>query len=268
MKKYFVYLFALTAVTLFTACGDSDEPDHKTTFTSTINSRAIEGDNLVFSQGSAKVEFDNSNMFIQFTSNYKDIDGQSHTITSPSMKLYAVSGTVYTFNDMASSTYSGFDGLEGYFDIGTGMMWFTFMDGSTRIISTSNILYAYTNTVITNPVNGNQGNHNQSAYLFAPDARGETCAMEIYNFVSTLNGAVDAVEILYEGLTLTPTTTGYTVTADKVESSYKGYYTLTDVNFILDDQCRVINGSFKCNDLEQVVTGGMFSYATPSSPVN
>ena len=267
MKKY-IYLFALLAVVMFSACGDSDEPANTQTFTMTINSRTINGDDVVFSQGTGKVEFNYSDMFMKFTAQYKDADGQTHTMTTPDMKMYATGNNVYSFNNIASSTYTGIEMLEGFIDMGTGMMWYSFtVDGTTRVVSTScllyayTILYAYTTTSMTNSENGNHGSHSQSAYLFALDSRGETCTMLIGNFISNLNGAIDAPEVKYEGLTVTPNAQGYKVTAEKAESNYKGFYTLTDVDFTLNDQCNVVSGSFKCNGLEYTVSGNLFSNA-------
>ena len=261
MKKLSVLFFSLLAVTMFTACGDSDEPVNKQTITSTINCRTIDGNEVIFSQGSAKIELNYSDMFIKFTADYKDANGQSHSLTTPDMRLYSTSNSVYTFNNAASSTYTGIEMLEGAIDFATGMVWYSFIiEGSTKVACTSHLLYAYTNTTMTNPENGNHGTHQYSAYLFVPDAKGETCIMQISNFISNLNGAVEAQELMYQGLTLTPTVNGYTITADTVESSYKGFFTLTDVNITLDDQCRVINGSFKCNGLEYTLSGGLFSY--------
>ena len=261
MKKLSFFLLSLLAVTMLTACGDDDEPNNKQTFTSTINCRAIDGNDVVFSQGSAKVELNYSDMFIKFTAEYKDANGQSHSLTTPDMMLYTAGGSVYTFNNAASSTYNGIDNLEGYIDFATGMMWYSFVtDGSTRVVCTSHLLYAYSNTSMTNPENGNHGVHQQSAYLFALDTRGETCVMSISNFMSNMNGAVDAPEILYEGLTVTPTANGYIITADEVESNIKGFYTLTDVNFVLDNQCLGMTGSFKCKDINYEINGGLFNY--------
>lgn len=260
MKKLSFLFFALLAVTLFTACGNDDEPDNKQTYTSTINSRAIDGDEVVFSQGNAKVELNYTDMFIKFTAEYKDANGQTHTLTTPDMKLYPENNSVYSFNNMASSTYTGIDMLEGHIDMGTGMMWYTFNTGTSQLVSTTHLLYAYVNTTITNLENGNHGTHQQSAYLFALDAQGETCIMQITNFISNLNGAVEAAEVQYNGLNVTPTKTGYRITADKVESSYNGFYILTDVDFTIDNQCQRINGSFMSNGLKHVVDGGLFSY--------
>ena len=252
------------AVTLFTACNDSDEPENKQIVTMVMNNRAIDGDNVVFSQGSTKVELNYSDMLIKFTADYKDVDGVSHSITTPDMKMTRVSSssTLYEFvSNFGSQMGSNIgESLGGYIDLTTGVMWYTLNTGSMQVICTTHLLYAYATTTMTNPANGNHGSHDQSAYLFYLDSKGETCIMSISNFMSNMNGAVDAAEVQYKdlNLTLTPTATGYIVTADEVESNYKGYYTLTDVHFILDNQCQVLSGSFKCNDLEYTVSGTLF----------
>lgn len=265
MKKY-IYLFGLLSVVMLTACNNSDEPSNTQTFTMTINSRTIDGDDVVFSQGTGKVVFNYTDMFIKFTAQYKDADGQTHNLTTSDMKMYAAGNNLYSFNNVASSASTGIEMLEGFIDMGTGMMWYSFtVDGSTRVVSTSclmyayTLLYAYTNTSMTNPDNGNHGNHAKSAYLFALDSRGETCTMLIGNFISNLNDAIDASEVKYEGLTATPDAQGYRITAEKAESNYKGFYTLTDVDFTINDQCNVVSGSFKCNGLEYTVSGNLFS---------
>ena len=263
MKKLSFLLFSLLAVTLFTACNKSDEPDNRQTVTMTINSRAIDGDDVVFSQGSAKVELNYSDMLIKFTADYKDVDGISHSITTPDMKMSRLSSgsSVYEFVSTSSSQMGSNIGesLAGYIDLATGVMWYTINTGSMQVVCSTHLLYAYTTTTITNPDNGNHGSHQQSAYLFALDSKGQTCIMSISNFIGNLNGAVEASEVQYSDLTLTPTATGYTVTADEVESTnYKGSYTLKDVHFIINNQCQVVAGSFKCKDLDYTVSGTLF----------
>ena len=262
MKKTVIFLFALMAVTVFTACNKSDEPENKQVVNMTINSRAIDGDQVLFSQGNAKVELNYSDMLIKFTADYKDTDGISHTITTPDMKMTPISSSVYEFRTNFDNQLGGTTGesFAGYIDMNTGVTWYTIHSGSMEVICTTHLLYAYATTTMTNPDNGNHSSHERSAYLFYLDSKGETCIMSISNFISTLNGSVDAAEVQYKDLdiTVTPTTTGYIVTADEVESNYKGYYTLTDVHFVLNDQCQVIEGSFKCNDLEYTVSGTLF----------
>lgn len=260
MKKYFYYLFALTAMVMLSSCLDSkDEPNTKQTLSGPINSRAIDGDKVVFSQGKIEVEVNFTNNLIKLTSDFKDANGQSHSLTTPEMQMRAVSSSVYEFTtSMGQQTGSNFgESLGGYIDISTGMMWYTINSGSSQVVCTTHLLYAYTNTTITNPDNDNHGTHQQSAYYFTIDSKGETCTLIINNFVCNLNDAVNYEKIQFNGLTLTPTTTGYVITADLAESTNK-VATLTDVNFVVNDQCQVINGSFECNDLEFNVTGNLF----------
>lgn len=262
MKKLSSLMLALLAVTLFTACGNDDEPTNKQTFTAPINSRAIDGDQVVFYQGSSKVEVDYTNMFIHFTADYKDSNGHTHNLTTSDMKLVSSIGTVYSFNNAASSASSGFDNFNGYIDFATGMMWYSFHDDNSLVVTTSQLLYAYATTTITNPDNGNHISHEQSAYLFALDSKGETCIMKVNNFIPNISGTVQAAEVQYADLTVTPTPTGYTITADEVESSYRGFYTITDLRFDITAQGHILNGTFKCGDLDFTVTGQLFPLQT------
>lgn len=263
MKKYFYYFFALTAMVMLTSClNDNDEPNTKQTLSGPINSRAIDNDTVVFSQGKIEVEVNFTGNLIKLTTDFKDTNGQSHTVTTPEMQMIAVSSSVYEFTtSMIQQTGSNFgESLGGYIDIATGMMWFTINSGTTQVVCTTHLLYPYTNTTITNPDNGNHGTHQQSAYYFTFDAKGETCSLTISYFICNLNEAVNYEKIQFNGLTLTPTTTGYVITATEVESINKAV-SLTDVNFVVDNQCQVINGSFKCNDLEFNVAGGLFGFS-------
>ena len=263
MKKLSFFLLSLMAVTLFTACGNDEpgkDPDNKQTVTSTMNYRAINGDNVVFSQSSAKVELNYSDMLIKFTGEFKDASGQTRSLTTPDMPMTALSSSVYRFNS-ASAAATGISNLEGYIDFISGVMWYTFdIDATTQVVCSTQLLYIYTITKLSNPENGNTGSHQQSAYLFALDNKGEKCTLKISNFMANLNGTVEAPEVEYNDLTVTPTATGFTITADEVESNYRGFYTLTDVNFVIDNQCKEVHGTFKCKDLEYVVDGGLFTY--------
>lgn len=254
MKKLSFMLFALLAVTLFTACGSDDEPVNKQTVNMTINNRAINGETVVFSQANAKVEVNYTDMMIQLNTEYKDANEHPHSIATPTMKLTNEGGTVYSFGKGTSE-------LTGYIDFATGMTWFIIPDNSGIVVSTSQLLYAYSTTSVTNPDNGNHYSHEYSAYLFALDSKCEKCVLKISNFTPNIAGSVEASEVQFNDLTVTPTATGYTITAAEVETNNKNY-TLTDVNINLSAQCQVINGSFKCKDLEFSITGQLFPNVT------
>ena len=227
MKRLSFLIVSLLAVTMFTACNDNgDEPINKQTVTMTINNRAVDGDQVVFSQNTAKVEINYTDMMIQFNTEYKDAAEHSHSIATPMMKLTNESGTIYSFG-------KGTSDISGYIDFATGMTWFIIPD------------------------NGNHFSHEQSAYLFALDSKCEKCIMKIGNFIPNMAGSVEMSEVQFNDVDVTPTATGYTITASEVESTVKTY-TITDLNINIDNQCLSIIGSFKCKDLEFAITGKLF----------
>lgn len=260
MKKLSFMLLSLLAVTMFTACGNDDEPVNKQTVTSTLNARMVNASDgiangVVFSQNTGKIELNYTDMTIKISTTYKDENGATQSLNTPEMQLERQSGTCYKV-----VTHNGQTGsIPLMIDLGSGMMWYRMeTSANSNLFLTTHLLYAYTTTTMHNPDNNNHGSHDQSAYLFALDSKGETCIMQITNFISNMNGAVDAQEVQYEGLTVTPTTEGYKITADRVESNYKGFYTLTDVNFNLYYQCLQIDGTFKCNGLTYNISGSLF----------
>lgn len=257
MKKLSFLLIALLAMTLFTSCNKDDDNVNKQTFGDVLYSRIIDGNDVGFFQSAVKVELDLNNRLVSITWEYKDNHQQSRVMSAYNMKLQPSSGNVYSFND-ASATSIGFEQLEGYFDFDTYMISFKYLVDGHLVYSTTNLAYPYVLTNILNPENHNQGEHEKSAYLFIPDATGETCEMRIFNFTPNISGTVEAAEVQYKNLKLTPTSTGYVITADEAESSYKGFYTITDLHITLDNQCRSLTGTFKCNDLVFTILGRTF----------
>lgn len=259
MKNLSILLLSILAVTLLTACGSDGEPVNRQTLSATTNYRAIEGSDMVFSQSVSKVELDYTAMTIIISGEFKDANNKTRSYITPEMKMTLSSNSVYTFNNTNSVANSNIEGLKGYIDWATGMIWFTFIaDGSLNVYGSTQLLYAYATTTVTDPENGKTYEHKESGYLFAFDSKCEKCTMIIYNFVNDINGSIHAYETKYEGLTVTPTITGYAITGDNLMSSFADYYTITDLTFTLDDQGHAINGSFECNGNEFEVTGPLF----------
>ena len=254
MKKLSFWALSLLAVTMLTACGNDDDPVNKYTATVAINSRTLNGDAVVFSQSTGTITINSTDMTITISSGYKDAEGVGHTFTTPAMPLTPMGGSIYSFTDSSHAV-----DLTGYIDEATITAWYSFFaNASDRVISTTQMIYSYITTTVTNPDNGNHNSYTNAQYMFELDAKGEKCAMLATNFAPNLTGAIQSSRTYWEGLTVTPTTTGYIITADVAESNYKNNDTLTDLKVILDDQCRTINGSFKCNGLTIKVTGDMF----------
>lgn len=103
MKKLSFLFFSLLAVTLFTSCLNNDEPVNKRSLQDVMNTRAVDGDKVVFSQNNVTIELDNTNQTIKFTTSYKDADGVSQSLTTPEMKLNFVTGAIYSFSTPAAA---------------------------------------------------------------------------------------------------------------------------------------------------------------------
>ena len=259
MKKSLIYIFAVLAAVMFTSCSDNDEPVNKQSFTSTINTRAIEGDAVYFSQNSAKVEVNYTGMTIQFTSDYND-DQWPFPL-------------VHHWRDEDDLSLG--HGLYLHQQRGLGQRRHQFTQGLPRHGHRHDVVQFHgrrhhdgcqlePSALCLLDDHGHQSRqwftyYNQkSAYLFALDCKGETCTMQISNFAPNITGSIQALEIQFNDLKVVPTLTGYTITADEADSNYSGFYTITDLVINLDSQCQVINGSFKCSDLDFKITGDLF----------
>ena len=253
MKKLSFLLLSLLVVSMLTGC-KKDDPVNTQTVNMVINSRAIQDGEVTFSQSTFQFLLDYTNMTLDMTGYYKDASGQSQSLNKTAIKLTNKNNLIYSFgsNDPNSPT--------GYIDMSTGVIWFHFAHNSTTQVYCSYYpMYAYMTTKISNPDNGFVYNHERSAYMFVLDARGETCEMHISNFAPNVTGTIMQGEISYKNLKAEPTNWGYKITANEAESSVKGNYTITDLNINLNDQGLIIDGSFKCADLEFNLTGKMFA---------
>jgi len=83
MKKFLFLSFSLLAVALLTACGSDGAPINKLTDSFTTNTRAIDGDNIVFSQNTVSIELNLTDMLFKFSNTYLDADKRPHTISTP-----------------------------------------------------------------------------------------------------------------------------------------------------------------------------------------
>lgn len=259
MKKLSFWILSLLAVTMLTACGNDDDPVNKQTVSVATNSRTLNGNDVIFSQNNATIEINFTDATIKFSCGYADANGVVKTLTTSEMTLTLIGGSIYSFNGN-STPYSSTMDLHGFIDLATVTLWYTFTDNGNQVISTTQMIYSYVTTTVTNPDNGNHNSYTNSQYMFALDEKGEKCTMVATNFAPNLSGSIQDVQTRWDGLTATPTSTGYIITADKVESNHKINDTITDVEFILDGQCRTITGNFKCNGLDIKVTGDMFPF--------
>lgn len=255
MKKFF-YLFAFLTLVMFTSCNSDDDYESKQSFTAVLNNRAVNGTDVMFSQSNATIELNYNNSTIQITSDFKDVDGQTYKINTPAMPMSIAATGIYAFSSSSVSGNADISGINGFIDLNNYTMWYTLgTNGGSSVYTTTHLYYTNTTTVITN-VDGNTYSHPQSGYLFSIDSKGETGIFQIGNFIPDTNGSVQATVIQFDGITVTPTTTGYIFTAEEAESSsHKGIYTITNLNIIVDNQGQHMSGSFKVGNHTFTVDG-------------
>lgn len=250
MKKY-CFIFALLTIITFTSClNDKDDKVNTMTFTLTANNRAVEGEKVVFSQGTLQGEINYNDMTMQMSGNYKDIDGSSRTMNSGLMKVAPVTRSIYRFTGSAVS---------GIYDTETGMIrYITNVDGNYNLTSTSDFDMRHLTSTVTNETDGKTYSHMYSAYVFLFGANGEKVTMLIYNFVPDTGGSIQASMIEYKDLKVTPTTSGYLITADHAACTQRDFYNLTDLSIAITDDCTMVNGSFKINNFTYEMSGHIF----------
>ncbi len=264
IKKLMTLLLAVLAMSLLTACNNDDEHENKQKFTTAINNRACKDGVVIFSQGTAEVEinFDARTAMrtIKITSTYKDIDGQSRTLTTPELEMPSPYGSpigVYSFST-TEDLGDGVRNLKGTIDIQTGMMRYAFQQKDYTMVCTTNLLF---NNVITNisDVSGATINTNMSSYLFMLDSNAKTCIMQISDFVPAANGAVQAAVVEYKGLNVMITDQGYIIKADQAKATHDSYYDLTDVDVTIDSDCTHFSGSFSTKVSRHEFSGNLFN---------
>lgn len=250
-KAYLFFLVIMFGVTL-AACGHDDEPEEQPDEiqTSEIDfySRTIKGNNVAFLSDKGTVVLNYTKGTIQLTSKYNDFDGQPHTFTTGEMQVaYTGDGTLYTFRDPTMQTdYDGSTSV-GLFDTATGVILYTFNNEIGKIFTTTYLNFPSSEVRIGKIGDSYFITHDKSEFLFAPVDQGSKCVLQINNFVADMSGNVAADVIQFMGLPMTSTPYGYTIVADRAESTYGGNYTITDVNISINNQCRGIYGSYLCN---------------------
>lgn len=254
MKKLSFLFFSLLAVTVFTSCLNNEEPIDERTLQDVMSTRAIDGDKVVFSQNNVAIKINMTNQTIKFTTYYKNADGVNQSLTTPDMALTPVIGTIYSFSTPVGDAIS----MNGQVDLSTIMVWYTFtVNDSEQAYGNTHFIFSYADITVTNPDNGNHRDFVNSQCAFRIDSSGEKCTMIITEFAPTLNGGVMNM-LTWEGLKMTPTTTGYLITANTAESTMKGSYTISNLKINISDQGRFIDGSFMCNDLKVTISGNLF----------
>jgi len=264
MKRHLILSLALVALMGLASCSD-DNSTNTYSYTVATNNRALTATNVdatpYFSQTSTSIELDLTNYTIVVnTSALFNDEGDGISFATPTMTLtYDNSMASGTYAFKSSSVNTSVSQLQGMIDLTTGTLYMSYqVDGEYQVYATSQLLYTYCNTTIS-AESASPYSHIQSSYCFLLDESGKTCTMQISNFIGSNSGVVLSSTLNFPSLTLTPTSTGYKVTAVEAKSSSSGdgAYKLEDVNVVIDRQGRTVMGSFTYDDRSFVFKGSM-----------
>lgn len=254
MKKvFYYYLLTILMSATFSACGHDDEPvvqpdDDIETIELDLYSRTIKGGEVAFLNSKGSIAFNYTRGTIRLTCSYNDQDGHTHTVTTGEMGLSPQTETLYAFSDPTMK--ASYDGTtsSGLLNTATSVILFTFSNDDGKVVVTTHLHFAAAMTQVQNLDNGFiYTRHRKSDYLFAPIDQGHRCVLQINNFIINTTEEIEADVVQFQGLPMTPTPNGYTISTERAHSTYGGDYVITDVNIVISSQCQSISGSFKCN---------------------
>jgi|GEM_PF-2761747 len=262
MKHQWFTLVALLALlTLTTACSD-DENENVVSGGATMYTRAFEaGGDITSAQGSAKYSIDMNNSLLTLTVPVTLPNGGSISLTiGPATLSSTGNNVIYSFGSTASAT--GHTAVLNWsrMNLSTGAIAFqATLDGTTTVEATTvPVFYSTTTGVVYTSESGVTSLYSNPnvAYLLVPNATAGTCHLEMDAFKLS-DSDVESDVLAYEGLTLTPTEDGYTITADSIvpTAARAGSYTLTDVNLMLTNHAQQLTGTFICQGRGVTVSG-------------
>ena len=125
--------------------------------------------------------------------------------------------------------------------------------------STSSLAYPYTETQMIDTAHTTSAwTQNQAVYLFDVNTSTNKANISIYYIQTEKDGQNHVLQ--YSGAQVTPTRTGYVITADTLKAiiDYKVYY-LRNAKFTIDNNWHSLNGTFQLGNQQATVKGGLFN---------
>jgi hypothetical protein len=167
----------------------------------------------------------------------------------------------FTFSTSnVKATGATVSGLSGSFDYITGTLYLEYtVNGTYTVKSTSSLAYPYTETQMIDTAHTTSAwTQNQAVYLFDVNTSTNKANISIYYIQTEKDGQNHVLQ--YSGAQVTPTRTGYVITADtlKAISDYKVYY-LRNAKFTIDNNWHSLNGTFQLDNQQATVKGGLFN---------
>ena len=254
-------IFALALLMLgITACDSSNDIPK---FTITVLNNAVN-----ISQGTSE-KVSNSAMSIEWGVNEATISlSYSVPLSGTTVANVAVNDEMMEYDSTrgmmvftAASAGTGVTNLTGYYNPGDYTVYLEFTyNNSHKVTCVSQLKFPYTSSSITNTQQGSDpfesDNMPVSIVVNPTDMKAQ---MRIYNLrLATSESSIQYVTFL-EGLTVTVTGNGYTISGTNVKADDVSNYTLNEFNATVTNNGLNIEGTFTLNEIYQgTFSGKMF----------
>lgn len=263
MKHFLTAIVSLTLLVLASSC--SNDPDNSYSYSSDTYNRSTSnssGSESLMSKATVDYTFHTGDNTLDITTSSTPYAGDARvSFTAKVNVTYNQTGGFYTFGtSTVTATGATVTGLSGRFDLYTGTLYMTYtVDGTYTVKSTSSLAYPYTETQMIDTAHTTSAwTQNQAVYLFDVNTSTNKANISIYYIQTEKDGQNHVLQ--YSGAQVTPTRTGYVITADtlKAISDYKVYY-LRNAKFTIDNNWHSLNGTFQLDKQQANVKGGLFN---------
>ncbi len=264
MKHFLTAIVSLTLLVLASSC--SNDPDNSYSYSSDTYNRSTSnssGSESLMSKATVDYTFHTGDNTLDITTSSTPYAGDARvSFTAKVNVTYNQTGGFYTFGtSTVTATGATVTGLSGRFDLYTGTLYMTYtVDGTYTVTSASCLTYPYAQTSMTDTAHSTSPwVQNQAVYNFDVNTTKNTATISIYYLTNAQNSS-SYLTLQYSGAQVTPTRTGYVITADtlKAISDYKVYY-LRNAKFTIDNNWHSLNGTFQLDNQQATVKGGLFN---------
>lgn len=248
MKKVYAIVFAVALMVMGASCNKKDDNNINKASVNMYNFIVYSDEPLTLSRGVTQFEINYDKKLISVNGKAILNDGISANISSSLMPMTAADDGYH----FGRSGVSGIN-LVGCYDPRMGAMALEYPVGNGRAVvhSYANLIYAFTQTVITD---GKHTNHNDLVTIILdPDLNGKTRLV--------LNGYDDKVEnLVYENIPYTMVDGhGFTAKIDRVEDTQK-YVDCVITNLVInvEEKGKEVSVKFDMGDWHVTIDGSMF----------
>lgn len=260
MKKTLSLALLLSVLMLFTTACDNEPSDQVLSYSGTLLNKSAnleDGNDFTVSNSQATLTINLTKQLLSLTTPIKISEGKEVQLNLNEAQLtFDKTQGYYTFT--APSLPDGITQLKGRYDLISGVLYFECMAGTNHKVTSSSQLVYPSVAAIINDLSVSKSPYETTIGMRINGKAGKMTADLYMSNIKLAEGGNTVEIIIFEGLTLEPTATGYKITATDLTST-TDYHSLKDFSATSVDATGAISGSFLLNNKYQVTfTGKMF----------